>query len=388
MAQKRLPGALMLPIVVSFLLVSFILLSAVPSASALSLAGKKLSPITYMPGSTMTNEYTVFGTDSPVEVKLDQGIFRGISVSEVVDNRFVLIVSFPEDEYIPPGSHTFALTVEENAPAVDGISGKVIVSKNFEVIVYSYEKEIRSSLSAPSINEGNNLTVHLAVQSMGYPAIEAVYGEIAIKSPEGRLLDTAVTETRQLPGLEGTTFTDLFDTDSYPAGTYLAEALVHYDGKSQSSNTTFLIGNMDVQLLNYSSVLEAGYTEFSAQVRSNWGAPLRNVYAALMLGAVEVVRTPSIILQPWGEGTISALAKVDFPPGNYTGEVLVFFEGESRKFPASVEIREREEPVQLVEEELRQAGRFTMIPLIIAAALLMFALGWYLWKRRHIEGEW
>ncbi len=375
--------------VMLFVFLLFALLVTLPLVSGLSLAGKKLSPVIYKQGSAITNEYTIFGTANPVKVKLDSGIFGGISVTDVADDAFELRISFPEDEYIPPGIHSFALTVEEDVPPSGGISSSVTVSKNFEVIVYSYDKEIQSSLSVPNRNEGSNITADLHVQSMGYPTIEAVYAEIAILSPEGMLLDSAVTETRRLPGLETTAFKVQFDTDSYPAGTYLAEAAVNYDGKTQKNNATFLIGNMDVQLLNYSSVLETGYAQFSAQVKSNWGNPLRDVHAALMLGAVEVVRTPSIILKPWEKGTLSAVAAVDFPPGNYTGELIIFFEGEQKQFPADVEILEREEqPAQPVEEELRQAGRFTLIPLIIAAVLLMAALGWYLWKKTHIEGEW
>ena len=176
----------------------FVFLLFSMEASALSLSGKKLSPISYIPGETISNHYIISDTDKPVRVSVDKGIFSNISVSEVVDYQFDLIIHFTEKQFVPTGVHTFALTVAENgSDAGTGIGSQATVSKNFEVIVYSYEKEIQASLDMPSINIGKNATAKISVASFGYADISELYAVLSLSSETGKELERKMTEKKR-----------------------------------------------------------------------------------------------------------------------------------------------------------------------------------------------
>ena len=85
----------------------------VPLVQGISLSGQKLSPITYRPGITITNHYVISGSDTPIEVVVDKGPFRDITITPVINNEFDLVINFGADEYVPPGSRSFGLTARE-----------------------------------------------------------------------------------------------------------------------------------------------------------------------------------------------------------------------------------------------------------------------------------
>ncbi len=320
-------------------LFSFLLL--LPMLQALSLSGKLLSPITYRPGETIVNHYLITDAKSSVEVMIDNSTFHNFSVSEISGDEFDLTLNFPENEHIAPGSYSFGLSVREkqNSSASNaGIGTLVAVSRVFQVVVYSYEKEIQVSLSVPNINQGNNAAFVLTVTSLGYPDINAVRGDVTFYDAQNNLLGKVSTLTQSLKGLESLSFTGSLNTSALPASNYLARAVVWYDGKEKSANTTFLIGNMDVLIGNYTSVFQPGFNEFVIVVTNNWGSTLRNVYAKLFVQGKELIQTPSLDLEPWQEGTLKGIVKIDLEPGTYPALLKIFFEGEVKEVPITITV--------------------------------------------------
>ena len=370
----------------ALILTLFLALLVSPSVQALTLAGKKISPITYLPGDTIVNHYTLGGTDQPVEIKVDKGPFTNISVTEVIDNKFDLVIHFPQGEYVSRGSHIISLTASEVGSPGAGVSAQVAVSKTFEIIVYSSEKEIQVNLAAANVNEGSKVTFQLTVTSIGYPAIGQVQGVISVYNHSRTLLGQVVTEARALPGLGSTTFSQQFDSALFPTGEYWAKALVTYDGQQKKANTTFLIGSMDVLLQNYTTELSPGFTEFFIRLKNNWGNVLRNVYAKVMVNGTELLQTPSLDLNPWQEGELKGIMKVDLPPGTYPALLTIYFEGEFKEFPITLRVvapvQEELLLAQPVEKEVQQAKSLLLFPMIVAIMLLLSVL-LLLWRRKR-----
>lgn len=367
-----------------------LLVLSIPSISALGLAGPKLGTITYQPGFSMTNHYSIIGTDKPIEVSADGGILPGISVSEVLDNEFDLIINFPENYYVPPGSYIIGLTVKEVSPPEAGISSQVAVSKNIEVIVYSYDKDIQASLYAPNINQGKNITFQLGVQSRGYPNIDEVYARINLFNSTRHKLGSVETERKPLPGLESLSFAPSYDTQLFPSGEYYAEALVFYDGKYKVANATFLIGIMDLILNNYTAEFYPGFNEFEIVVTNGWGNGLRNVYAKLFIESQEIVQTPSIDLGPWEQGRLKAIVNIELQPGRYGALMHLYFESESKEVPVLLRVLP---PVQLpapleIEKELQIAKVSVFIPAVLSAVIILLIISIYLLRKRRKENEW
>ncbi len=381
-----------------FVFLLFLLI--VPFTLAIGLGGKALSPVMYKPGITITNEYFITGTERPVEVLLDTGgIFKHVKVTEVVNNQFNLILDFPKGENIPPGSYSISVAVREiptpkelQAAGVGVFAG---VSKNIEVIVYSMDKDVKIGLNAPNINQGSDVQFELGVSSVTYQDIASVRGEITIYDAQRKELGKISTEEKPLPSLEGVNFRPMFESNYLPVAEYSAKAVVFYDGKQESVNTTFLIGNMDVLLKDHTKELTTGYSEFSAQVASNWGNPLRNVYAKVFFDGQELLQTPSMNLEPWQEGTLKGIMKVDLALGERVGELQLFFEGESKKLPLKVKVIEETSPIvaptpELTEEtkkEIQEAQPFRLVPAIVTFVILAIILVLVLLRRRYKEGK-
>ncbi len=361
-------------------LFSFLLL--LPMLQALSLSGKLLSPITYRPGETIVNNYLITGAKSPVEVMIDNSTFHNLSVSEISSDEFDLILNFPEKEYIAPGSYSFGLSVREKQNSSDaGISTLVAVSRVFQVMVYSYEKEIQVSLSVPNINEGGEASFVLTVTSLGYPDINAVQGDVTFYDAQNNLLGKVSTPIQSLKGLESLSFTGSLDTNALPASNYWARAVVWYDGKEKSANATFLIGNMDILIGNYTSVFQPGFNEFMILVKNNWGNMLRNVYAKLLVQDKELIQTPSLNLEPWQEDTLKGIVKIDLEPGTYPGLLKIFFEGEVKEVPVSITVVNPSSEETTKNESVSQpAGKssagiiFTVISALVLVLILVYLL--------------
>ncbi len=369
------------------ILIVVLFLFIIPSVSALSLAGQKLGTITYRPGLTITNHYSIFDTDKPVEVVVDgAGIFE-LSVSEVIDNEFDLSINFPADHYIPPGSYNIGLTIKEISPPEAGISSQVAVSKSFEVVVYSYEKDIQASLYAANINQGKNATFQLGVQSNGYPDIEEVYARINLFNSSRNKVGSIETERRALPGLESITFTSSYDTQLFSSGNYYAEALVFYDGKYETANTTFLIGIMDIILNNYTASVYPGFNHFEIFVTNGWGNELRNVYAELFMEGQKIVQTPSINLGPWQQSSLKSIINIDLPAGNYGAILKIYFESENKEIPILVTILSWPEPQAEMEKQLQITKVSAFIPAILSTIIIIVIMGIYLLRKKRSIGS-
>ena len=317
----------------------FIFLVLLPSLPALSLSGNSISPIIFEPGKSITNHYMIVDTSAEVEVLLSGDLSEYIQLTPIENNEFDLLINFP-DEFIPPGTYRFSLTVKEKGVSAAGINSLLSVVKNFVVEVYSHEKEVEFFLVSPSVNEGNPINFQVNVQSRSYSDINSIKAKINVYDPENKKINTVNTNEKPLPALASETLTASLPTTNIKPGEYTAEAAVFYDGKQKSINNTFRIGNMDILIKNYTKQLPQGFSDFSVTVFNNWGHPLRNVYAKLLLSNQELLQTPSLDLNPWQEAQLQGIVKVDFPPGEYQGKIQLFFEGESKDVPVTITIIE------------------------------------------------
>ena len=343
------------------LLFLLLIVLILPSVTALSLNGNKLGTIIYEPGKIITNHYAIADTNQEVEVSVGGELTEYLSVSEVVNNEFDLIINFPE-EIIPLGSYSFGLSVTEISDEESGGLGALVsVSKTFQVEVYSYEKEIGVSFNSPSVNEGNPVNFQLGVQSKCYQDIDSVKGEITVYDFQNKELGKLKTEEISLKSLDSQTFIAAFDTLGLPAGSYWAKAIVYYDGQQKIVNNTFKIGNMDLVLKNYTSELKQGFSEFKVNVVNNWGNELRNVYAKLLINNQELLQTPNINLAPWKEGELKGILKVDLELGEYEGILQLFFESEMREEPIKIVVIEKTEEII---EELEKSRNLALILMI------------------------
>src|SRR3989338_9521697 len=116
-------------------------LVSLPSLTAISLSGNKLSPMIFEPGKTIVNHYTISDTDAETKVTVGGDLLEYISLSEVKDQQFDLLIKFPQ-EYIPAGSYSFSLNVQEIGKDSAPFGAVLSVTKVFMVEVYNNNKEV------------------------------------------------------------------------------------------------------------------------------------------------------------------------------------------------------------------------------------------------------
>jgi hypothetical protein len=328
-------------------IIALVLLLLLPFTLALSLHGNQLGLIDYKPNDEIENHYTVTDTTLPLDISINGELSQYVTIEKASDHDFMMYIKFP-DEYIEPGMHSFSLNVKEQQdPNWVGITSLLSVNRVFKVKAYAIEKAIDVSMQAQSVNVNSPVQINVWAQSQGYQDIDAVRALISVHQGE-KLLQEFTTEERPLPGLEVEKFSVIFETMGLKPGDYWAEAVVFFDGETKKANTTFKIGNMDVSLKDYTKTLEEGFSEFTATISNDWGNELREVYLKLFLDEQEVLQTPTVSISPWQEQELTGIVKIDQKPGKITGKVQVFFEGENKNFPITLEVVEK-----LSSEELQ-----------------------------------
>jgi len=370
---------------VIFLLIIFILFF--PSVESIGLGGMKLSPIMYVPGNSIVNHYYIIDTSMPVAITVGGSFGNYVNVTPAINNEFDFIINFPEKP-IPSGTYSLSLNVAEVAAEGDNtINSLTSVSKQFIVEVYSMDKLIIASLSAPSVNE--NGTIHFAVdlQSITYSDIDSVGAKIIISNLNNVTLAEVNTNRISLPALGHETITASFNTTGLRPAEYFARAYIDYDGKQKRSDASFRIGNMDLILLNYTKYLEQGFSTFQVKVFNNWGNPLRNVYAKFTLNddiLRSLLQTPSINLEPWQEGILEGIVKVDIPAGEHKGIIQLVYEGEQKEEPIQFTVKEViPVAVEKVKDDLELIKKNMIIQVMTVVMILLIILIIFLFKMTY-----
>ena len=311
-------------------IVMMLILFAVLASSTygLALRGNHLSPIIFEPGKKIVNHYTIDGTDKQVVINLGGDLLEYVTVTEIVNNQFDLIIEVPET--LPePGSYSFSLhAVEMGNP--EGIGSLVSVNLIFLVEVPPHGKAISVSFDVPDINEHKPIPFSIAVASKGLEDINSLKIYIEVYDLKNNSVASLTLKERPLSALGTASLSANLPADKLSAGRYWAEALVQYDGEEKKIQDTFKIGNLDLNLVNYSSNLEVEFGEFWAEVENNWGNPIQTISAKIYINGTELLTTPTISLGPWQSGKLEGILQTDFLPGKYKGEIQLSYDSSSK----------------------------------------------------------
>ncbi len=303
----------------------------VSSVHALSLYGDHLSPIIFEPGKKIANHYGIDGTDKEVKVSLGGDLLEHVTVTEVVNNQFDLLIEVPE--ILPePGTYWFDLHASEinDEDGSGGVGSLLSVSLRFLVEVPPHGKAISISFDVPNVNEHEKIPFSVNVISKGLEDIAFLKGTITIYNLKNISVASLDLKGKLLPALASTTLSITLPADELPPAKYWAEAIINYDGEEKIAQDTFKIGNLDLILVNYTSQLESEFGEFNALVENNWGNPIQIAYATVSIAGNELLTTPTISLGPWQKGELKGILRTDFVPGNYSGTIQLFYDGLSK----------------------------------------------------------
>ena len=346
------------------------------SVYGLSLQGNHLSPIIFEPGKKIVNHYAISDTDKEVKLSLGGDLIEYVTITEVVNNQFDLIIEVPET--LPePGSYSFSLQANEiGNPKKPGVGSLLSVNLRFLVEVPPHGKAISVSFDIPDVNEHEPIPISVNIVSKGLENINLLTGKVTVYDQENLSVASLNLKGKPLLALASTTLSANIPADKLSPARYWAKAVVNYDGEEKIAQDAFKIGNLDLILVNYTSQLETEFGEFNALVENNWGNPIQIAYATVSIAGNELLTTPTIFLGPWQKGELEGILKTDFVPGNYSGSIKLFYDGLSKTEEVIFTIVEPPTEVQEISVNL------LIVISVILLLIISFTILFYLIKHK------
>lgn len=157
-----------------------------------------------------------------------------------------------------------------------------------------------------------------------------------------------------------------------PAGKYTAAAVARYGGQESRAEAGFRIGELNIEILNYTSELEREkINKFDIVVESQWNDPIDNVYANVSIeGYSAGMVTPSISLDGFEKGTLSSyLDTSGIENSPFNAKIMVHYNNKSSE--------------KLVELRFRDGGDYMMVGIIAGIILAVLIAGYIVWRVRR-----
>ncbi|MFH0870438.1 MAG: hypothetical protein V1866_05275 [archaeon] len=289
-----------------------------------------------------------------------------------------------------PGLHIQAINAVE---APDEVSGSI-----FAVVKIQHQIYIRVpypgkyieivAFTAQNSNAGNLVPFNIVIIGKGIETAESAHGVISIYDKENNLIGTTTTKTLKNIGNEDRReLTAFWNSSPNREGNYRADLKLVYDDLTNNATTTFKLGGLDVNLLDYSDeVIIGGIKEFSMVVDSTWSETVKNVKATAAVfnyslskdQPITVVETISRDIPPWGTDTLKGFLDTSLLQlGNYTVKINITYENNLKEYEKPLSII-KEPPVPKAKKSNAGGGIFSTRTLLMglggALALLLIVL--------------
>ncbi|MFH1521791.1 MAG: hypothetical protein ABIF18_02420 [archaeon] len=193
------------------------------------------------------------------------------------------------------------LPSEVDSPGVNNIR---IVAGNvvgiIKVNVPYPEKWVALEMSVPNINIEEDANLNLKVFSLGEESV-IIESKIEIYEDE-KVIKTIEMDSEEVASGGLREFNFLLDSSNYSAGDYYIVASVDYNDEVVRVNKTFRVGELRVEILDYTSEIKAGkIVPFEVEVESLWNNNINDLYVEVsVLGFNDsTFSTLSIKLNSW-----------------------------------------------------------------------------------------
>lgn len=321
----------------------------IPSVFALGIT-PAIKTITFLPGGETSISFTVLDASSD---KLYDVAFRGgdfvkySNLSNLVvhgGESFLMTIRFP-NELPEPGKHTISVGVKER-PSEDSFINTVVEVGSVVSFFVPYPGVFAElDFKVPDANAGDKVPIELHVINRGLYELPLSLVEVNFFT-ESNELSSNLNFTPLTVAYGGDRyFRKYLDASEFLPGNYLAVANVKYDAVIKSVNSTFRLGNLFINLTNYTRELPAkGVHKFSLTLTSNWNAPLSNIFAdvSILRGAEPpyTFRTPSVDILSWQSTSIESYLDTTNLIGIYNLSILLTYPGNSSVFNGELLVTE------------------------------------------------
>ena len=224
--------------------------------------------------------------------------------SSMGGGNFKVTINFPQESSLLPGSHNLYIAAKEESSSQREFIGTSIIIRAVVSVYIPYPGEyIDSSIKIPDVNEGEKVPVEVSVVNKGTANL-TVTPEVTFYDDSSKEISKITFDSSKINRGEMDYFRRYLDSEGFKPGSYFAEAVIDYNGQKLIINKTFNIGNLYINITNFTRNLTAGeINKFAIGIKSSWNNKIEGIYAdvKLLLNESEIAsfRTPSVELIPW-----------------------------------------------------------------------------------------
>lgn len=297
------------------------------------------------------------------------------------DGTFVIKVKLPA-EIETPGKNLIFIGITESGRGGGMVSGIASIRTPIDIRVPypGIYAEIAFNVNDLNINETANFAV--TINNLGKKDIGSAKAVIDVVDINAMLVEKLFTEERAVNVNTKETLEAFFNASRHTAGVYKASAHVTYADRSQDLESTFKIGTLNIEIINYTKAFFKGkIAKFDIEIESGWNRKIDNVFAEVRVfnntKEISSFKTVSVSLEPWEKKKISTLWDNEgLGEGTYDVEVNLLYEGKTAKIAGKIEIIEP-------KEEMSFKQYLTATNLLIAVVALLIIINMVvLFKKR------
>lgn len=270
--------------------------------------------------------------------------------------EFKVVINFPS-ALTTPGLTKSYLSISEGFPdervGGTGIYAITSVSATIAVKVPYPGKYAVVDLITPNVDVGEQANFKINVENLGEQYISKAKGELTIQDGD-RLIDKLYTKSVSIKPKTGVTLTVKLNTTDIPGGDYQAIAIVDYDGFKATDQETFRLGDLYINLTNYTREFEFNkINRWDIFVENRWNKQLTNLYAEakIIQNEQEIdinVKTPTISLDPWETTRLNAFWDTSgFSAGEYDAKLIFHYNDKIQENPIRIKIIKQRLLIQL-----------------------------------------
>lgn len=300
--------------------VLLIIMSGNVLAIGLSTNPLRPNPRLFEPGWTITKDYTIRNYDYSAEPFIYGSLEEYATLHSIVDHgdeiTFSVTLKLP-DVLEPAGMHELNVGAQEIAPEREGIYGLTKVINQILVrVLYDEIAAGFTSLATPHVNENEKKDISFQGESFSKQYMSGMWGDIEIYDYNKELRKTIRTETFSLDPGEKKRIDALFDSTGLTPGQYFAKATVHWYDNTTTLESTFNIGTLDVDVIDFTKNFTAGQiNRINVTVESKWNGKINRIYAKLFLDDKEFEATQTYTLNPFEKKKMVGFLDLTFIEG-------------------------------------------------------------------------
>jgi len=324
-------------------------------------------------------------------VTLDKYYVEDVPTNSLVP--FTAYLNLPEKIDVP-GYHEIRVGARETQTLGGGNIGVRTAAEARIIIIVLYPyRYIEWSFSTENINVNETATFTINIQNFGEPTIEKARATIKIYNPEEKLVKTAFSDSKTIMPSKTEVLTATFSTKNMEPGEYKAVAILDYDGNKSTKNASFLIGTLNVDLIDYTKqFIENSTDKMEIKVKSGWNSKIENIYADLDILDKEnktisgkSFKTVSETLEPWKTKTLVGYFNTfGLKSDNYSISITLNYNDVAKTEYGNIEIIKAEMPEKEKPSFIEMISNTTTL-FIVIAVLLIANIIWMLLRKRKRE---